>query len=178
LRVLAGLTVANESEKGVATVKSFEPFECSASECLGRTYVAAEYHVKLEEKENAQKRSRIRDQARRKDVAVARGTARAGNRESSAQRARLEAIYPRPVEAFEPAFTGHLEPRVVNGIGNGLSPSHVLFEGKNGHNYLYKNGHNYLYGTWLGGIENEETERFFSGELTILGTGQELITAE
>jgi hypothetical protein len=34
-KVLAGLTVDDETEKGVATVESWQPFNCAAKECPG-----------------------------------------------------------------------------------------------------------------------------------------------
>jgi hypothetical protein len=74
-------------------------------------------------------------------------------------------------EGLEIPFEGNLEPKVINGFKNGLSPSKLVFEGKGGKT------------SWLGtcnfGVpcETEEHNLYVSGELTLLGTSQQLITA-
>jgi hypothetical protein len=178
-RVLAGLTVGNESEKGVAAIDGWEPFDCSAKECSGAAYASAESPPVLEEPENA-KSEKTERPLRESRYGPPEGKPNlpwpaeliadeVGKSALKMRKMKLWLIC--PSETFEPEFTGYIEPPVVNGAGSGLSPTHLLFEGKGGHT-------SWLNGTWLGGIENEETELFFSGELTVLGTGQELITAE
>jgi hypothetical protein len=77
-----------------------------------------------------------------------------------------------PTEGLEVVYEGNLEPRVVNGVRNGMSPSKLVFEGQGGKT-------SYLVTCDLEGcVENERTELFVSGELTMLGTSQELISAK
>jgi hypothetical protein len=164
-KVIAGLTVENETEKGSAQVEAWEPVDCSTSVCRGPTYVRAESPLELEERPSEKffvKRGPRTVPWPSELLAPETGKV-------ALNVASMKIFISCPVEMFEPEFIGHLEPRLVNGIGNGMSPSHVLFEGELGHNYLN--------GTWLGGLETLETKLFFSGELTILGTGEELITA-
>jgi IPT/TIG domain/Regulator of chromosome condensation (RCC1) repeat len=75
------------------------------------------------------------------------------------------------VETEEYRFKGTLEPLVVNGAGNGLSSSHLKFEGKGG-----QTGH--LSATDFVAFEASEKETPISGELTMSGSEQQLITAE
>jgi hypothetical protein len=167
-KVLAGLMVENESEKGVATVESWEPFNCTAQDCPGSVTFRGESSPKLEEVAKGEK-----PLAARGSLSVPwQAELMTDEVGKTALRMRTMRLWLTcPSETFEPQFAGYIEPRLVNGIGNGLSPTHLLFEGKGGHT-------SWLNGTWLGGTETEETKLFFSGELTILGTTQELITAQ
>jgi hypothetical protein len=169
--VLAGMPVWNEGGNGLASVESWVPYDCSSTSCPSGANVTAETPVKLEEKTNAKGETEY--------------TAIRGEKTTPwpAQTAGPEAGVPRlaihkirltlecPGEAFQPKFSGVLEPRLVNGIGNGMSPSHVLFEGKGG-----KTGSLSADFCSLG---CEGSGLYVSGQLTTLGTrGQELITAE
>jgi hypothetical protein len=60
-------------------------------------------------------------------------------------------------------FSGTLEPKVINGVRNGLSPMHLTFEGKGGHT-----GH--LTGNMTALLRTEK-ETFVSGETAVLGLG-------
>jgi hypothetical protein len=76
-----------------------------------------------------------------------------------------------PKEGFELQFEGALEPRVVTGSKNGLHPSALSFEGEGG-----KTGH--LLALDICGGECAEADLSFSGELTMVGTMEQLVTAE
>ena len=74
------------------------------------------------------------------------------------------------------AYSGNLEPLLVTGIKNGLSPSHLVFEGKGGRTGYLSSGAcleepPVCYGE--GG-----SELYVSGELTTIGMSEELVTAE
>jgi alpha-tubulin suppressor-like RCC1 family protein len=64
---------------------------------------------------------------------------------------------------FEYEFEGTLEPKVLNGTKNGLSPTKLKFEGKGGHT-----GH--LMGNVFA-FEPSEKEAFLSGEVPVIGLG-------
>jgi hypothetical protein len=180
-KVLAGLAVGNESEKGTAQVETWEPFDCSAKECQGVAYVTAE--VPPEELEPVRPEEEIRypDLRRRFSTGVTGEASllpwpselisdEAGK--SALKMRKMKLFLGCPAEAFVVPFGGYIEPPVVNGVKNGLNPSHIVFEGKGGHT-------SYLVSPDIeGGKETENSDLFFSGELTTLGTGEELITAE
>jgi hypothetical protein len=165
--VLAGMRVWNEGGNGLASVESWNPYDCSSASCPGAAFVTAEEAVKLEETTNA--KGEIEYSAKRglstlpwpaETVAPEAGVSRLAIR-------KIGMILECPAQAVATKFSGILEPRIVNGIQNGLSPSHVLFEGEGG-----KTG-------WLNYPCGDcGYNLFLSGELTTLGTmGQELITA-
>jgi hypothetical protein len=171
-KILAGGSVWNEGGKGFAAVEAWEPFLCSASECKGQAYVTVEKPVELIEKENAKSEKEYR--ARRGTSSLpwpAETIAPAGERRLNIRKMRLALACPE--EGLEITFTGNLEPLIVNGLKNGLSPSHLLFEGKGGKTSFLEAPCN------LGEVECEELLALYaSGELTMVGTREELITAE
>jgi hypothetical protein len=172
-KVIAGLTVDNESEKGVAAIDGWESFDCSANQCPGPVSFVAETPPKLGETINAKKEVIYGPPEKARGARTLPWPAEIITGEASATDLnirKIRLVLTCPAETFEPNFAGNIEPHIVNGIGNGLSPSHLVFEGKGGHT-------SWLNGTWLGGTETEETKLYLSGELTLLGTGQELITA-
>jgi hypothetical protein len=168
-RVIAGLAVWNGTEKGLAEVETWEPFGCSTKECPGAGSVTTEEAPRLLEKRNAKGETEYSAERRKSSVPWPAETLTGVGPQLNIRKMRL--IFHCPAEQFESVYTGNIEPRIVNGIGNGLSPSHLLFEGKGGHT-------SWLNGTWLGGAETEETQLFVSGELTILGNAEQLITAD
>jgi len=165
-KVIAGLKAGNESEKGVAAVEGWEAYDCSAPECPGRVLLTPEeVPEKGKEKETPGAR-----QPRSLPWPAELISSEAGKAALNLRKMKLWIVCPR--ELLEVPFTGNLEPRLQNGLGNGLSPSHLLFEGKGGHTGFL------ISPDIAGGAEVEESELFFSGELTTIGTSQELITAE
>jgi hypothetical protein len=77
---------------------------------------------------------------------------------------------------FEYEFSGTLEPKVSNGTKNGLSPTHLKFEGKGGHTG-HLTGNVFTTGTSEKGRE-EEQEAFLSGETTVMGGKNELMVGQ
>jgi hypothetical protein len=76
----------------------------------------------------------------------------------------LTLVNPCPQPApFEYEFFGTLEPKVINGIKNGLSATKLRFEGKGGHT-----GH--LVGNVFASEESEKAG-FLSGEMPVIGFG-------
>jgi hypothetical protein len=77
-----------------------------------------------------------------------------------------------PREGLEIPYEGNLEPKVMNGAKNGMSPSKLVFEGNFGNPPIWL-------GTCSFGVpcESEEHNLYVSGELTLLGTTEQLVTA-
>jgi hypothetical protein len=176
-KVVAGMLVNNENKEGLTNWEGWEPFLCSAPECKNskgeeaQAYVTAEYPVKLEEKENAKKEIEYTAKRGEKTTPWPGEVITQSGGKTALNTHKMRLIMNCPAETFEPNFTGNLEPHIVNGLGNGLSPSRLVFEPKGGTT-------SNLNGTWLGGNEVPETQLFVSGELTIIGSSQQLITTE
>jgi hypothetical protein len=168
-RGIADLHVWNETEKGLAQVETWKPFGCSSKECPSG-FVTTEYAPELIEKVNSKGET---EYSARRSITSSfpwpAETLTGVGAQLKIRKMRLQFVC--PAEEFEPVFTGNLEPRIVNGLGNGMSPTHLLFEGPLGHT-------TWLNGTWEGGEETEETPLFVSGELAVIGGGMQLITAE
>jgi hypothetical protein len=169
---LAGLTAGNETEKGVATVEAWKPFNCSTPECR-HPRVVTERPPELIERENSKKEVEYPPPpppVQSLPWPAELITSQTGKPALKMRKMRITLVCEE--EGFELPFTGYLEPPIVNGAKNGMNPSHIVFEGKGGLT-------SYLVSPYIeGGLETENSELFFSGELTTLGTGEELITAE
>jgi hypothetical protein len=166
--VLEGVPVWNEGGNGFASVDGWRTYNCSAASCPGAAVVTAENPVELIN-EGSEKYKPLRRPSTlpwpAETVAPEVGVARL-------KVSKIKLFLDCPAEAVEIGFSGSLEPQIVNGTKNGLSPSHLDFEGKGG-----KTGS--LICTPLGPppCGSEGGELFVSGDLTMLGTGQQLITA-
>jgi len=176
-KVIAGVEAWNESEKGIAAVEAWEPFNCSSTECLGPVWITAESPPELIEKKGVYEPQRWSRYVPSKGASrpnlpwpAELITSEAGRTALNMRKMKLWIICPR--EGLEVPFTGNVEPRVQNGVKNGLFPSHLVFEGKGGYTSFLTSP------DIEGGAETENSELFFSGELTTLGTSQELVTAE
>jgi hypothetical protein len=171
-KVLAGVAIWNESEEGFASVQGFQPYLCSASKCPGEAFVTTGGHPELIEEENPETK-KIVYKATRGSTSLpwpAETVSEAGTRLVIG---KMHIVLECPSEALEVQFSmGPLTPLIVNGAKNGLNASHLLFEGEGG-----KTG--YLEPCpVLGVVETTDCRLYFSGELTTLGTEQELVTAE
>jgi hypothetical protein len=85
---------------------------------------------------------------------------------------RFTLVDPCPPIPFEYEFFGTLEPKIINGSKNGLSPTHLKFEGKGG-----QTGH--LTGNVVefeGGAT--EKEAFLTGEVPVIGGKNELMQGQ
>jgi hypothetical protein len=171
-KIVADMLVNNENGAGLGNWEGWEPFLCQTTACQGQSYVTAEENVKLEEKVNAKgetEYSAIRG-AKTTHWPVELKKQETTEKKVSLITHKMHLIINCPKESFEPNFTGFIEPHWVNGIGNGLTPSHVVFEGEGGTT-------SWLNGTWLGGKETPETILYVQGELTVIGNTQELVTS-
>jgi hypothetical protein len=175
-RVIAGLAIWNEGGQGLASLEAWQPYDCSAAtECPGEAVVTPEHRPELIEEENS--KSEKKYSAKRGGSSLpwpAEAIApEAGKSRLNIRKIRLNLQC--PAEGLAAAFLGNLEPLIVNGTKNGLSPSHLLFEGKGGKTGFLSAGAcleepSRCYG------EGGEPTLYLSGELTTLGTSEELMT--
>jgi hypothetical protein len=173
--VLVGAPVSNESERGVAPVAGWETWSCHMPECLkGSASVIAENPVGLIERgirpPEAQRGERTVPWPAELSAPEGRTALRMGNTE----KLPLEPVkfwVNCPAERFEAPYEGTLAPHIVDGTKNGLKPSHLEFEGEGG-----KTG--FLKTPDICGGQCSMANLYVKGELTLLGTGQQLITAE
>ena len=143
---------------------------CAASECPGEAFVTPEHEVELNEKINAKSEKEFT--AKRGDTSLpwpAETLTEEGRSRLNIRKMRLSLVC--PAQAIEIPFSGNLEPLIVNGLKNGLSPSHLRFEGEGGKT------------SWLDApcdtcLGGEPDRLYLSGELTTIGTSEELVTAE
>jgi hypothetical protein len=174
--VLVGAPVSNESEKGVAPVQGWETSDCRMPECLrgSASFVMAEGAVKLVEPLPGHPPEAVRGEKTlpwpAELVTSEKGT-KLKIRGPEGVIQGLKVLVNCPGEGFEVPYEGTLEPNMINGSTNGLHPSHLEFEGSGG-----KTGH--LVTPDICGGECTQAELSVSGSLTILGTMQQLITAE
>jgi hypothetical protein len=172
-RVVAGAPVWNEAEKGLNAVEGWEPFVCKYSGngpgCKQQSFVTAESPVELvEETIGSEKQFKAKRGAR--TMPWPGESFETTEKTKSMNVHKIKIYLDCPTEGLEVPFEGNLEPKYVNGVRNGLSPSKLVFEGKGGKT-------SYLVTCSLEGcVENEKTELFVSGELSLLGIGQQLIT--
>jgi hypothetical protein len=180
-QALVGAPVSNESERGVAPVDGWETWNCRMPDCLkGSASVTAAKPLQLIQYENPKKEiviEVIRPEPRTTLPWSAEMTER--ERLKLFRMGSTEKQPPAPVkfwvdcpgEGLEVPYEGELAPIVHNGTKNGLKPSQMEFEGNGG-----RTGH--LLTPDICGGECEQADLFLSGQLTILGTMQQLITAE
>jgi hypothetical protein len=174
--VLVGASVGNESEKGVASVDGWETWGCHATELRGKTFITAETPVNLIEPGKGRPPEAKRGERTLPWPAQTVTTPEAATalKIGDTEKLPLEPvkfIVNAPEELFEVPYEGTLEPRIVNGTRNGLKPSHLEFEGEGG-----KTG--FLKSPAIFGGKEPEADLFIKGELTLLGTGPQLVTAE
>jgi hypothetical protein len=174
--VLVGAPVGNESERGVAPVDGWETWNCRTA-CRGPAFVMAERPPLLvfrefTTKEEIQRGLKTLPWPAELSATEGRTSLRMGNTEKLFLEPRLVKVWMTcPEELLEVVYEGELEPRIVNGTKNGLKPSHLEFEGEGG-----KTG--FLKTPDLCGGQCSTANLYVKGELTLLGTGQQLITAE
>jgi hypothetical protein len=171
-KIVAGVPVWNEGEKGVTAFEGWEPYLCKAPECVGQAFVTAENAVELIEKINSKSEKEYTAKRGTSTLPWPGETFTPETGKSAVKLRKMKLFLDCPSEGLELPFTGFLEPRVTNGIKNGLFTSHLVFEGKGGKT-------SFLTSPLIdGGNEVPESELFFSGELAMLGTSQQLITLE
>jgi hypothetical protein len=171
--VLAGAPVGNESEKGVAPVETWEAQGCHIPECTGGGFVTTESPLLLveHEKKFEAKRAYPPNPTGRPNLPwpAQLSTPEAGRTALALSNVNLLLVCPR--EGLEVAYKGTLQPHVINGAKTGLKPSHLEFEGEGG-----KTGQ--LVTTSVCGGECTNADLSVSGELLMVGGGQQLVTAE
>jgi hypothetical protein len=173
--VLVGAAVGNESEKGVASVDGWEAWGCHATELRGKTFITAETPVNLIEPVKGPPEAKRGERtlpwpAQTVTTPEATTALKIGDTEKLPLEP-VKFVVNAPEELFEVPYEGTLEPRIVNGTKNGLKPSHLEFEGEGG-----KTG--FLKSPAIFGGKEPQADLFIKGELTLLGTGQQLVTAE
>jgi hypothetical protein len=168
-KVIAGAAIWNEGGNGFASLEAWQPYLCSASECPGEAFVTTEMGPELIEKINAQSEKEYSAKRRNPSLPWPAETFTEEGRSRLNMR-KMRLVLNCPQENLAVPFTGNLEPLIVNGLQNGLSPSHLVFEGQGGKTGFLGGACNFL--------ECEAFNLYASGELTTLGTSQQLITAE
>jgi hypothetical protein len=177
-KIIAGAPVWNESAKGMNVLEGWKPYLCNSAPingkggCKGPSLVTDEAAVELiaEEKPNSEK---VFTSKRVPATLPWRGELfETTEKTTSLNMHKIKIYVDCPTEGLEVPYEGNLEPKVVNGVKNGMSPSKLVFEGEGGKT-------SYLETCALGGcLESAGMGKLFvSGELTTLGTGQELIAA-
>jgi hypothetical protein len=182
-KVIVGAPVWDEATEGkpvhgVSAYEGWEPFVCSMPECLkGTAFISAETAVKLIVRENTHKE--LVYEAKRGESSLpwpARAVSETeavgvhmGNTEKLPEQP-VKFLVNCPGEGFEVPYEGTLQPHYVNGSRNGLKPSHMVFESSERTGYLKTPD--------ICGGECAMSELDIEGELTTLGTQQQLITAE
>jgi hypothetical protein len=170
-KIIVGAPIWNELGKGLAAYEGWEPFLCTKGGCTnGLAFVTAENAVKLVERENTKKEI-VFEAVRGPSSLPWPAEATVKEERTSLRIPHLRFLLNCPAEGFEAPYEGELSPHVVNGAKSGLKPSHLEFEGAGG-----KTGH--LNTLLVCGGECAESELNVKGELFLVGTGQQLITAE
>jgi hypothetical protein len=175
--VLVGAPVGNETEKGVASVDGWETWSCHMPECFHGSpstvmaEASPEFGVVPERTiKEVQRHQKTLPWPAELTAPEGRTSLRIGDTEKLPL-APVKFYVECPKELFDVLYEGTLEPHIVNGTKNGLKPSHLEFEGEGG-----KTGH--LKSPDIFGGKEPESLLFIKGELPLLGTGQQLITAE
>src|SRR5271167_1324638 len=175
-QTIAPGSVWNEGEKGLGQTEGYASYGCRAepTPCPG-TFLTAEQPVEVVKHGE-------------KEFEAVRGPGdlpwqwEALEEEGSEKRRKIRITPPAAIPRaprilltvvmlclnLEVPFEGQLEPLIVNGLKNGLSPSHLQFQGKGGQT-------GFLTTTKLG---EEASRGYVTGELTTVGGNVELITAE
>jgi hypothetical protein len=175
---LMGGTIFNEGEAGFGKIEGFRTFGCvkEPTACPG-TFLTAELPI-LENPLEVQRGTEKELIARRGESTLP-WESEMYETETEKQKFlkdKIENIFLTLVLPCEPLkgeyrFTGTLEPLVVNGAGSGLAPTHMTFQGKGG-----QTGH--LNAISFPTLQESEKVTPVSGELTMMGSKEELIQAE
>lgn len=169
---LASGNIWNESEKGLANTEGYTTYSCTAepTACAG-VFATAEKPVEVTERTFEGKKEHIA--VRGKSTLPWSGEVvkeETGEKLTKIKTHGIAVTIVMPCLNLEIPFEGALEPISYNGLGNGLSPSHLVFQGKGG-----KTG--FLTTTKLG-TQEEDNIGYTIGEVASVGTQVELITAE
>jgi hypothetical protein len=176
-KIVAGAPVWNESAKGVNAVEGWGSVPCKSPECMGQPVVTAEDPVELiEETLGSEKHWKAKRGSRTlpwpgelfetTEKTISLNVHKFRISTLGGQSGGLGQPEGCPDEGIEVVYEGNLEPKLMNGSKNGLSPSKLVFEGA-------------LLCTPIGPppCGSEGGDLFVSGELTMLGTNEQLITA-
>jgi hypothetical protein len=172
-KIVAGAPVWNEAEKGLNAVEGWEPFICkyvgSGKGCEKQSFITAEGAVELIEEKTTEKTT-FKAKRGLKTLPWPGEPFETTEKTNSINMHKIKMYIDCPTEGLEVPYEGNLEPKWVNGVKNGLSPSRLVFEGEGGKT-------SWLATCSLHGCfpENKESELFVSGELFELGTSQQLI---
>jgi hypothetical protein len=162
-------SIFSESEKGLGLTEGFETSDCATEpmRCPG-AFVTAERPVAVKS-----------EPGKKPQALYVHGelpwTGELAEKEVPEMQRTLKIWTPlltvvMPCLNLEVPFEGRLEPVFVNGIGNGLTPSHLQFQGKGG-----KTG--FLTTNKLG-TEKEDNIAYLTGELATVGGEVQLLTAD
>jgi hypothetical protein len=169
---LASGNIWNESEKGLGNTEGYTTYGCTAEpvSCAG-VFATAEKPVEVTERTIEGQKKKIAQRGATdlpwNGEVIKEET---GEKLTKIKTHGISVTIVMPCLNLEVPFEGVLEPISVNGLGNGLTPSHLVFQGKGG-----KTG--FLTTTKLGTAE-ENNIGYTIGEVASVGASVELITAE
>jgi hypothetical protein len=168
---LASGNIWNESEKGLGNTEGYTTYSCTAEPKCEGVFATAEKPVQVTEKTIEGVKRHIAERGAT-DLPWAGEVVKeeTGEKLTKIKTHGISVTIVVPCLSLEVPFEGALEPISLNGAGNGLTPSHLVFQGKGG-----KTG--YLTTTKLGTAE-ENNIGYTIGETNSVGSAMELITAE
>jgi hypothetical protein len=172
-RTLGGGRIWNEGKEGRAAIEGFTFFDCSAPSCPGLS-VSAEKPPELVEREvETEKRKETQRFAQRGattlpwQAALLEPTLPTEGRELRLIIKALGLTVVAPCAGGEFSFEGSLEPRLLNGLGNGLNPSRLLSTKESGR--LISRGLP---------PENNRNVLLLNGQIQIIGGEEQLLRGE
>jgi hypothetical protein len=160
--------IYNQSEQGLGPTEGFETYDCvtEPTPCPG-SFISGERPVAVKETERTYKPVYVKGDLPWPAELI--------EKEGSEKQRTLRINGPWLTvvllcENLEVPFEGRLEPIFVNGIGNGMTPSHLQFQGKRSKTGVLE--------TTKLPRESEDNIAYVTGELANVGGNMELITAE
>ena len=169
---LASGNIWNESEKGLGNTEGYTTYSCTSEPlaCAG-VFATAEKPVEVTERIVASEKKKVAQRGATDLPWEGEAVEEEGGeklKKIKTHGIRVTVVV--PCLTMEVPFEGVLEPISINGIKNGLFPSHLVFQGKGG-----KTG--FLTTTALG-TKEENNIGYVIGEISTVGSNVELITME
>ena len=168
---LASGNIWNSSEKGFGNTEGYTTYACTAEPvaCAG-VFATAEKPVEVTERIIASEKKKVAQRGATDLPWEGEAVQEEGGEKLKKIKLYVSLTAVMPCLNLEVQFKGTLEPLSINGLANGLSPSHLLFQGNGGQTGFLT--------TAKFGSGEEVSRGYLSGELTTVGGNVELVTAE